>query len=1067
MFVVFPNSGQVRPRGIYHMRIYKTGLLAAAAVAVLTSAAAPAQAWQAASSAEARAAINIPAQDLGRAIQTLSRQTGLQIVFDPELTRGLRAQAVSGSMTPREALRRMIAGSGVEAREVRGVLTLVRQTAEASMPTTDATVLEEVLVVGYAAGMRRSLDAKRDADFISDVISADDMGDLPANNVAESLSRLPGVNAVRNHTTGEGDRITIRGLSTELNNYTMNGVRIGGTGSPDDSFYRGVRLSFLPPEGIDSITVVKSLTPDRDGDALGGSIDIRTPTAFDHKPTYGVLSASAGLLDKFDDKTSGEVSGSFGRQFNDHWGVFVTASWSRRKSQFEQNGVDGDNQPPVWYEDSESLGWETDTFVLRGMDLAFGETEVERKGLNASLDYRGDHHDFHFRGQFNEYTQDEFDNRLNFRNDTSKNSTRLTQVDKTATGLANPDDAIIGSGTKGNIYSYTTAQIVDRDGDGVITDADRSTRSYYTLNGASGTWDPQGFRLRRFWEGSRETGSLMSLNLGGVSRYGDFKLDYDLSYAKSEDNIDDSYDMEFRSDKYGWLGNKGVDIVNFGDSRFPKWVLNDAGMAAVQDPAQYKYAGLSGEVGGAQEDLWQGQFNAEWRPVSPWLDSVKGGAKFYSSKRATYSGEFLDLDAEGTLADFSAFYGKEVTDLFDGEYTGLYRLGVIIDNQAMLAELQRAMNGDSSFFEGFATDPSSAKVSGEDSFEFKEDILAGYLMATARFGDAQIIGGLRVESTRNDISAYVLDEVQGERFTTDKSDFVNVLPSIHLNYALNRNTKVRAAIWTSFARPDIARMTSAREYSYDIDPDGDGEENPTSDWVLIGIEQGNPDLKPMKAINYDLSIERYNGDTGAYSLGLFYKDIENFLFRSASSNIRDGTAGANIGPDGVTISMPNNGKWAEVYGVEMSAQQIFYWLPGALSGLGASVNLTLQHSEAETGISWHPAGYTLPLMETPEAIANVQLFWQYSGWEAYAAYSYQSEFLEGIQDFGNNPYEQDYEFVDLNVRRKLWGGATASLQVQNLFDNHTYWYTAGSSTGSSRAYIKNGRSISLGLTYVF
>ena len=81
------------------------------------------------------------------------------------------------------------------------------------------------------------------------------------------------------------------------------------------------------------------------------------------------------------------------------------------------------------------------------------------------------------------------------------------------------------------------------------------------------------------------------------------------------------------------------------------------------------------------------------------------------------------------------------------------------------------------------------------------------------------------------------------------------------------------------------------------------------------------------------------------------------------------------------------------------------------------MNVTLQRPEAETGISWHPAGYTLPLMETPEAIANVQLFWQYSGWEAYAAYSYQSEFLEGIQDFGNNPYEQDYEFVDLNVRR--------------------------------------------------
>jgi iron complex outermembrane receptor protein len=47
--------------------------------------------------------------------------------------------------------------------------------------------------------------------------------------------------------------------------------------------------------------------------------------------------------------------------------------------------------------------------------------------------------------------------------------------------------------------------------------------------------------------------------------------------------------------------------------------------------------------------------------------------------------------------------------------------------------------------------------------------------------------------------------------------------------------------------------------------------------------------------------------------------------------------------------------------------------------------------------------------------------------------------------------------VDLNVRRKLWNGATASPQVQNFFDNHTYWYTAGASTSSRRAYIKDGR----------
>ncbi|KAK0330425.1 hypothetical protein LTR94_032893, partial [Friedmanniomyces endolithicus] len=145
----------------------------------------------------------------------------------------------------------------------------------------------------------------------------------------------------------------------------------------------------------------------------------------------------------------------------------------------------------------------------------------------------------------------------------------------------------------------------------------------------------------------------------------------------------------------------------------------------------------------------------------------------------------MDLDASGALADFSRFYGKEVASLFDGEYSGLYRLGTVIDNEAMLAELQRAMAGDSDFFDGFATDPGNAELSGEDSFTFKEDIFAGYLMATARFGQAQIIGGVRVESTNNEIDAYILDEVQGAHFATDKSDFVNVLPSIHLNYDLD------------------------------------------------------------------------------------------------------------------------------------------------------------------------------------------------------------------------------------------------------------------------------------------
>ncbi|WP_230292861.1 TonB-dependent receptor [Croceicoccus sp. Ery5] len=1020
----------------------------------------------------------IPAQNLASALRQYSRTTGIQIAASADTLRGRRSAGVSGTLTAEAALERIISGAGVAVQRqgstiiVTEAAATLTHAAQSNAATGAGQVTgpegQDIVVTGYFEALQESVEKKRDTDVISDTVSADDMGKLPANNVSESLARLPGVNAVRNATTGEGDRITVRGLSTELNNYSINGVRLGGAGSRDEVFYRGVRLSVLPPDGIKEITVFKTLTPDRDGDALGGSVDISTPTAFDQDPTYFRLSAQGGMLDKFDDRKSAQVSAAASRQFSDSFGAFVSGSWSKRRSQFEQNGVDGDNQPDTWYADSETLGWDPNRFVLRGMDLGFGDTEVERWGVNSSVDFRSENHDFHLRGQYNEYRQTEFLNRLNFRNDTTRNSTRLSQVDAGQTGLLQPEDNIVGyDDALGRIYGYTTGQIADRDGDGIITDADRSARSTYSLVGSSGQWDPQGFRLRRFWEGSNETGTLGSANFGGVSRFNAITVDYDLSYSQSEDNLDDGYELEFRSDKYGWLGNKGVLFSAAEDARFPKWLLNDAGLTGVQDPAEYNFSGLEGEVGGSNEKLWQAQFNLEWELGGGLLDTVKTGAKYYNSRRRTYEGSFLDLNADGTLADFSGLYGKEITSLFGGAYSGDYRLGVTLDNDAMMDELQRAESGESSLFDGFAVDPSQADLSDEDSFHFDERVISAYLMGTAQIGKAQLIAGLRMENTRNTIDAWNIDPVLGERFANDQSSFTNWLPSVHVNYDFDNRTKLRGAVWTSFARPDIARMSSAREYAYDQDPDGDGVLNPTSDWVLVGIEMGNPDLKPLTSTNFDLSLEHYAGRSGAYSVAVFYKDISNFLFRSSSSNIRNGTAGVNINPEGVVVTMPNNGEWAKVYGVEISAQQLLHWLPGVFGSLGFAGNLTLQRSEAKTGLSWHPDDYTLPLMETPETIANLQIFWERDGWEIYGAWNYQSKFLAGINDFGNDPYEQAYDFVDLTFRKSFMEKSSVQFQVQNLFDSHTYWQTVSTGEGASRAYIKNGRSMSLGFNLIF
>jgi outer membrane receptor for ferrienterochelin and colicin len=134
--------------------------------------------------------------------------------------------------------------------------------------------------------------------------------------------------------------------------------------------------------------------------------------------------------------------------------------------------------------------------------------------------------------------------------------------------------------------------------------------------------------------------------------------------------------------------------------------------------------------------------------------------------------------------------------------------------------------------------------------------------------------------------------------------------------------------------------------------------------------------------------------------------------------------------------------------------------------LGIGGNLTLQRSKAVTGLSWHPDGYTLPLMETPDTIANLQLFWERKGWEIYGAWNYQAKFLGGIQDFGNNPYQQAYSFVDLTFRKSFLKKSSVQLQIQNLLDGPTYWETVSSGKGASRAYTKNGRTISLGVNLI-
>lgn len=139
----------------------------------------------------------------------------------------------------------------------------------------DVARLDNILVVGQAAGQASAINQQRVADTVKNVVSADAIGQLPDQNVTEALQRVPGVSITRDQ--GEGRYVVVRGVDPNLNAVSVGGVRVPGP----ESDGRQIQLDVIPSELLAAIDVDKTVTPDMDADALGGSIDIKTVSAFD------------------------------------------------------------------------------------------------------------------------------------------------------------------------------------------------------------------------------------------------------------------------------------------------------------------------------------------------------------------------------------------------------------------------------------------------------------------------------------------------------------------------------------------------------------------------------------------------------------------------------------------------------------------------------------------------------------------------------------------------------------------------------------------------------------------
>ncbi|MBA7479923.1 hypothetical protein ES707_15364 [subsurface metagenome] len=181
---------------------------------------------------------------------------------------------------------------------------------------------KEVVVTALLRGQARAINQQLSSNTIVNIVSADKIMELPDQNAAESLGRLPGISIQRD--AGEGQKVVIRGLSPRFNSITINGQRIPST----DPENRSVDLSMISPDMLAGIEVFKSLTPDMDADAVGGTVNFVLKKAPEGIRTNSRLQTGYnGLEGEYGQyKGSGSISN---RYLGNKLGVMLTGSTQR------------------------------------------------------------------------------------------------------------------------------------------------------------------------------------------------------------------------------------------------------------------------------------------------------------------------------------------------------------------------------------------------------------------------------------------------------------------------------------------------------------------------------------------------------------------------------------------------------------------------------------------------------------------------------------------------------------------------------------------------------------------
>jgi len=471
--------------------------------------------------------------------------------------------------------------------------------------------------------------------------------------------------------------------------------------------------------------------------------------------------------------------------------------------------------------------------------------------------------------------------------------------------------------------------------------------------------------------------------------------------------------------------------ATYDGSTYPYSLLPSGEDAGVfNDPGAFKFSKLKAETRKTYEQIWQGRIDYS-HPIPIGDDSdIRVGFKYLDRHKddnhdliSYKKGAAWTLDTVGYTSD-PGFYGD------------LFHFGERIDWNK--AQTYLAANPGVGKFDY------AGNLTGSLSpdYDVREEIVAGYAMATLKVGALTVIPGLRVEHTRDRTAAKLVDQALTDLADTIKTDadyeaalaannafnvfarnsYTDWFPGLNVKFEAAPNLLLRGAVTTSIGRPNYSTLA----------PFITVEDNTP----YATVTAGNPYLKPYKATNFDVDVEYYPTRDSLFSAGFFYKNIKNPIYQVGQAGVTNpGTIPGASAADYPTIDLVQyeNADKEFIGGIEFNAQTQFTGLSGFLSGFGISANYT--HVWGHATAPAFRAG-PIPLAYQSHDLGNVSIFYEKYGLTARLAFNYRSAFSDVVADTAaQDSYWDSQGQLDLHLGYQIRPQLTVFGDAINLTDS--------------------------------